>query len=125
MDPSQAPSLDGDEASPPATLYIGNLSPLVSESILMQLFSRVASVLGTKLIRNKAVRRKGSRRGLLIFSVLHVKQTGTSSGYGFVDLADRDSADRALAAYNGYTLYDRVRSRLCDRLYLTLHHCSR
>jgi len=56
MDPSQAPSLDGDEASPPATLYIGNLSPLVSESILMQLFSRVASVLGTKLIRNKAVR---------------------------------------------------------------------
>lgn len=62
MDSAQQAAVAATE-SPPllavaparATLYIGNLSPLVTEAVLFQLFSTVAQVSTVKLIRNKAV----------------------------------------------------------------------
>lgn len=62
-------------------LYVGNLSYSVSEEKLQELFSRHGSVASVRVITDK-------------FS-------GRSKGFGFVEMASDEEAERAIAALNG------------------------
>jgi RNA recognition motif-containing protein len=62
-------------------LYVGNLSYSVSEEKLQELFSRHGSVASARVITDK-------------FS-------GRSKGFGFVEMAFDEEAERAIAALNG------------------------
>ena len=62
-------------------LYVGNLSYSVSEEKLQELFSRHGSVASARVITDK-------------FS-------GRSKGFGFVEMASDEEAERATAALNG------------------------
>lgn len=62
-------------------LYVGNLSYSVSEEKLQELFSRHGSVASARVITDK-------------FS-------GRSKGFGFVEMASDEEAERAIAALNG------------------------
>jgi len=64
-----------------AKLYVGNLSYSVTEDRLQQLFAQHGSVVSCRIITDK-------------FS-------GRSKGFGFVEMASDQEAERATAALNG------------------------
>ncbi|MGH7829619.1 MAG: RNA recognition motif domain-containing protein [Candidatus Binatia bacterium] len=64
-----------------AKLYVGNLSYSVGEEKLQELFARHGSVSSVRVITDK-------------FS-------GRSKGFGFVEMASDEEAERATAALNG------------------------
>ena len=65
-------------------LYIGNLSPVVSEEDLRLLFSRTGEVVEIKLMRDPATRQ--------------------SRGFGFVSMATPELAAAALKEYHCYNI---------------------
>lgn len=70
-----------------ATLYIGNLDPMVDEKVLNDTFQ----VFGT----------------LLTFPKLTRAEDGTSRGFGFVSFDDFEASDRALESMNGQYLMNK------------------
>lgn len=71
-------------------LYVGNLSPLVSERMLSDLFGQAGFVRSTKIVAPT------SADG----------QPGT--GYGFVEYARLASAEEAISIFHGYRLFGRT-----------------
>lgn len=69
-------------------LYVGNLSYSTTSDELQQAFAQAGSVV-------EAV-------------VMMDKMTGRSRGFGFVTMADQESADRAIEMYNGKDMGGRV-----------------
>ncbi|HTP06412.1 MAG TPA: RNA-binding protein [Nitrospirota bacterium] len=69
-------------------LYVGNLSYNTHEEDLREAFSKIGEVLSATLI---------------------VDQTsGRSKGFGFVEMATDEDADKAIAAMNGTSFMDRT-----------------
>ena len=62
-------------------LYVGNLSYQVDSSELEQLFSQHGQVVSAQIINDR--------------------DTGRSKGFGFVEMANDDEAEAAIAALNG------------------------
>ena len=62
-------------------LYVGNLSYTVDSSELEQLFSQHGQVVSAQIINDR--------------------DTGRSKGFGFVEMANDDEAEAAIAALNG------------------------
>lgn len=71
-------------------LYVGNLSPLVSERILSDLFEQAGTVRSTRVVA----------------PLLHSGEPGV--GYGFVEYARLASAEMALRMFQGYDLFGRT-----------------
>jgi len=67
------------------SLYVGNISPMVSEGLLYEIFSAIGAVESCKLIKDKT--------------------TGQCAGYGFVDFIDHNSANLAMEKFNGRQIY--------------------
>lgn len=65
-------------------IYIGNLNFETTEDSLNTTFSKFGSVLSATIIKDK--------------------NTGSSKGFGFVEMEDGDCADKAIFAMNGKTL---------------------
>ncbi len=72
---------------PSNKLYVGNLSYEVSEQDLSTLFSNAGSVTSAKIITDR--------------------MSGRSKGFGFVEMATEEEAQKAIAMYNGYALKGR------------------
>lgn len=68
-------------------LYVGNLSYRTSEDALRRLFAEVGEVTDVFLPTDR--------------------ETGRPRGFGFVELADEDSAREAIRRFDGYTLDER------------------
>jgi len=79
----QSPSMEKSSNK----LYVGNLSPQVSEALIFDLFSSVGQVQQVKLIRDRV--------------------TGQSVGYGFVDYVTSDSATLAIQNLKGMRIMGR------------------
>ena len=62
-------------------LYVGNLSFQTSSEELQTLFAQAGTVESVSLIEDR--------------------ETGRSRGFGFVEMADEDSANNAIAQFNG------------------------
>jgi len=62
-------------------IYIGNLSYDVSEEKIKELFSKFGEVSSVKIITDQ--------------------YSGRSKGFGFVEMNDKDSADKAIQELNG------------------------
>ncbi len=69
-------------------LYVGNLSYNISEEDLKAVFTPVGEVLSCKIITDAA--------------------TSRSKGFGFVEMANDEDADKAIATLNGTTVMDRA-----------------
>ena len=69
-------------------LYVGNLSYQMTEEGLKDLFSPIGEVSSAKIITDAA--------------------TGRSKGFGFVEMASDEDADKAIAQLNGTTVQDRA-----------------
>ena len=69
-------------------LYVGNLSYQMTEDGLKDIFSPIGEVLSAKIITDAA--------------------TGRSKGFGFVEMASDEDADKAIAELNGTTVQDRA-----------------
>lgn len=69
-------------------LYVGNLSYNISEEDLKAVFTPVGEVQSCKIITDAA--------------------TGRSKGFGFVEMANDEDADKAIATLNGTTVMDRA-----------------
>jgi RNA recognition motif-containing protein len=69
-------------------LYVGNLSYQMTEDALKDVFSPIGEVLSAKIITDAA--------------------TGRSKGFGFVEMASDEDADKAIAELNGTTVQDRA-----------------
>ncbi|GAA5842001.1 hypothetical protein JCM9279_002752 [Rhodotorula babjevae] len=84
-----APSLLGPGGEPPkrAHLYIGNLSPRVTEYMLQEIFAIAGSVLGVKIIPDRSFQHGGIN-------------------YGFVEYHEMRSAETALQTLNGRRIFD-------------------
>lgn len=70
------------------SLYVGNLDPRITELVLLELFAGVGPLLRVKLLGGD--------------------KPGNSSKYGFVEYADRKTAELALLAFNGKRVYNNV-----------------
>jgi len=81
--PHQSPSLEKSSSK----LYVGNLSPQVSEALVYDLFSTLGQVQQVKLIRDRV--------------------TGQSIGYGFVDYVSAESATMAIQSMKGMRVLGR------------------
>jgi cold-inducible RNA-binding protein len=68
-------------------LYVGNLSYQMTEDSLREVFAAVGEVLSAKIVTDAA--------------------TGRSRGFGFVEMANDDDADKAIATLNGTNVSDR------------------
>ena len=68
-------------------LYIGNLSYTTNDDQLKETFSQAGEVVSA--------------------AVLTDRMTGRSRGFGFVEMADDASAQKAIEMFNGYKLDDR------------------
>ena len=68
-------------------LYVGNLSYNVTEEELKEVFAPIGEVLSAKIITDAA--------------------TGRSKGFGFVEMASDEDADKAISTLNGTTLLER------------------
>jgi cold-inducible RNA-binding protein len=69
-------------------LYVGNLSYSTTEQDLQEAFSKIGEVLSANLI---------------------VDQTnGRSKGFGFVEMASDEDADKAITSMNGSSFMDRT-----------------
>lgn len=62
-------------------LYVGNISDMVNESELKKIFEKFGQVKSVKLITDK--------------------DTGTSKGYGFVEMENKEDGKKALEKANG------------------------
>ncbi len=69
-------------------LYVGNLSYSVTEDGLKEIFAPVGEVLSARIITDAA--------------------TGRSKGFGFVEMASDEDADKAISTLNGTMLMDRT-----------------
>ncbi|GAA5941547.1 RNA-binding protein [Sporobolomyces koalae] len=83
------PSLLGPGGEPPkrAHLYVGNLSPRVTEYMLQEIFAVAGSVLGVKIIPDRNFQHGGSN-------------------YGFVEYHEMQSAETALQTLSGRRIFD-------------------
>jgi RNA recognition motif-containing protein len=68
-------------------IFISNISFKVREQSLSELFSKYGEVTSVRIIKDKETRR--------------------SKGYGFVEMANDDEANAAIAALNGTEHYER------------------
>jgi len=68
-------------------IYVGNLDFKVEENDLQEVFQEYGSVSSTKIITDKF--------------------TGRSKGFGFVEMDDNESANKAINELNGSQLEDR------------------
>lgn len=68
-------------------LYVGNLSYKASEEGLTELFSQAGSVTSAKIIVDKL--------------------SGRSKGFGFVEMATPEEADKAKEMFNNYSFLER------------------
>jgi RNA recognition motif-containing protein len=73
-----------------ASLYVGNLDPRMSEPLLSELFAGVGPLLRVKLMGGDK------------------QHASASPKYGFVEFADRKTAELALAAFNGKKIFNNV-----------------
>jgi len=64
-------------------LYVGNLSYQATEEGLSELFSGAGAVSSAKIITDRA--------------------TGRSKGFGFVEMATNEEAEKAAEMFNGYS----------------------
>jgi RNA recognition motif-containing protein len=69
-------------------LYVGNLSYNVTEEALRDVFAPLGEVQSVKIITDAA--------------------TGRSKGFGFVEMAQDEDADKAIATLNGTNVMDRA-----------------
>lgn len=69
-------------------LYVGNLSYNITEDGIRDIFAPLGEVLSVKIITDAA--------------------TGRSKGFGFVEMANSEDADKAIASLNGTTVMDRA-----------------
>ena len=69
-------------------LYVGNLSYNVTEDSLKDVFAAVGEVQSVRIITDAA--------------------TGRSKGFGFVEMAADEDADKAIATLNGTAVLDRT-----------------
>jgi len=69
-------------------LYVGNLSYTVTEDSLRDVFAPLGEVQSVKIITDAA--------------------TGRSKGFGFVEMANNEDADKAIATLNGTNIMDRA-----------------
>lgn len=69
-------------------LFVGNLSPQITEKQLARFFSSAGLVASVRIPLDR--------------------QTGRSRGFGFVEFASRDQAEHALAVFDGRELGGRV-----------------
>ena len=68
-------------------LYVGNISYQTTEDDLNTLFSQAGNIESVKIINDQ--------------------YSGRSKGFGFVEFATQDEADKAVSMFNGYTLGER------------------
>jgi len=68
-------------------LYVGNLSYKVDEQSLNELFSQAGSVTSAKIITDKL--------------------SGRSKGFGFVEMATTEEAEKAIQMFNNYSHMER------------------
>lgn len=68
-------------------LYVGNISFKASEEDITELFSQAGEVVSVKLIKDAA--------------------TGRLRGFGFVEMASKEGAHKAISMLNGNTFMDR------------------
>jgi RNA recognition motif-containing protein len=69
-------------------LYVGNLSYNTHDEDLREAFSKIGEVLSVTLITDQA--------------------TGRSKGFGFVEMASDEDADKAISTMNGTSFMDRT-----------------
>ncbi|OGW41175.1 MAG: RNA-binding protein [Nitrospirae bacterium GWD2_57_9] len=69
-------------------LYVGNLSYQMTEEGLRDVFAPLGEVVSAKIITDAA--------------------TGRSKGFGFVEMASDEEADKAIASLNGTNVMDRA-----------------
>jgi RNA recognition motif-containing protein len=69
-------------------LYVGNLSYNITEDGIRDVFAPLGEVQSVKIITDAA--------------------TGRSKGFGFVEMANDEDADKAIATLNGTTVMDRA-----------------
>jgi len=65
-------------------LYVGNVNYRMTEDGLKQMFSEFGEVTSAKIVTDR--------------------ETGRSKGFGFVEMADADAADRAIESLNDQEL---------------------
>ncbi len=65
-------------------LYVGNVNYRMTEDGLKQMFSEFGEVTSAKIVTDR--------------------ETGRSKGFGFVEMADEDSAERAIQSLNDQEL---------------------
>ncbi len=65
-------------------LYVGNVNYRMTEDGLKQMFSEFGEVTSAKIVTDR--------------------ETGRSKGFGFVEMADEDSAERAIRSLNDQEL---------------------
>lgn len=68
-------------------LYIGNINFKVTEADLEDLFSQAGQVVSTRLITDRL--------------------TGKPRGFGFVEMATEEEAEKAISMFNGNNFMDR------------------
>ena len=68
-------------------LYVGNMSINTIEADLHELFKQAGEVISVALIKDRT--------------------TGISKGFAFVEMDSRDSAQKAITMFNGYSVHDR------------------
>ncbi|HEX9019834.1 MAG TPA: RNA-binding protein [Nitrospirota bacterium] len=69
-------------------LYVGNLSYKITEEELKNVFTPLGEVQSVKIITDAA--------------------TGRSKGFGFIEMANDEDADKAIASVNGTTVMERA-----------------
>jgi RNA recognition motif-containing protein len=69
-------------------LYVGNLSYSTTESELSELFAQAGAVKSVALITDR--------------------ETGRSRGFGFVEMATQEEAQKAISMFNGNQMGDRA-----------------
>ena len=70
-----------------AKLYVGNLSYTTSEDDLRELFAQAGTVASVAVIKDR--------------------DTGTSKGFGFVEMTSQVDAQKAISLFNEYQLGER------------------
>ena len=68
-------------------LYVGNLAYATTEDELRTLFGQAGTVVSVEIIKDR--------------------DTGSSKGFGFIEMASQAEAEKAITTFNGYTLANR------------------